>query len=742
VVSSINAWWSRWRPWRRRQPRVHTPTVLQMEIVDCGAAALGIILAYYGRIVPLAQLRQACGVSRDGSNAAHIMQVAQHHGLVARAFKKTLQGVQELRCPYIVFWNFNHFVVVEGFRHHRVYLNDPSGGRRTVTLEEFDAAFTGVVLAMEPGPTFTPGGRPPSMLHALRTRLQESVGALVYCCGTGVLVLVPSLVLPVFTQIFVDAIVSQGVQEWLRPLLGGMLLAAVLRGLLQRLQLRALRRLQRKLAVQMGSHFVWHLLHLPSSFYAQRYAGDLAQRTRLTDTTAQVLSGRLATTGIDLFLLLGYAVVMGCYDVLLTAIGMGCAVVNVLALRWVERRRVDANMRWLQAMGKAEGVAIDGLYNMEMLKASALESDFFARWAGYYAQGLNAQQALSVTSQTLGVLPTLLTSLASLLVLTVGGLRVMEGSLSLGMLVAFQSLMYSFLLPVTTLVNLGGTLQELRGDMQRLDDVLRYPTDPSSGEAPAGSLRPATWRLQGAVELRQVTFGYSRSSPPLIDRLSVNLKPGQWVALVGASGSGKSTLARLVCGLYEPWEGTMLFDGMPRSQIPRPVLTRSIALVDQDLSFFAGTVRDNLTLWDTTVPESQLVQACQDATVHDTVLAMAGGYDGTLLEGATNLSGGQRQRLEIARALLHNPALVVLDEATSALDADTEQQIVRHLRQRGCSCLIVAHRLSTIRDCDEIIVLEHGEVVQRGTHATLLQEGGAYLRLLQSEGEALEGLAS
>ena len=433
---------------------------------------------------------------------------------------------------------------------------------------------------------------------------------------------------------------------------------------------------------------------------------------------------------------------MGCYDVLLTAIGIGCAAVNVLALRWVERRRVDAHMRWWQAMGKVEGVAIDGLRNMEMLKASALESDFFARWAGYYAQALNARQELSVTNQSLGVLPTLLASLASLLVLTVGGLRVMEGALSLGMLVAFQSLMHSLLTPVTTLVNLGGTLQELRGDMQRLDDVLRHPTDPASREAPAGSRQPAMLRLQGAVELQQVTFGYSRGSPPLIDQLSVSLKPGQWVALVGASGSGKSTLAKLVCGLYEPWEGTMLFDGMPRSQLPRPVLTQSVALVDQELSFFAGTVRDNLTLWDTTVPESQLIQACQDAAVHDTVLAMAGGYDGMLLEGAANLSGGQRQRLEIARALLHNPAVVVLDEATSALDADTEQQIVRHLRQRGCSCLIVAHRLSTIRDCDEIIVLEHGQVVQRGTHATLLHEGGAYLRLLRSEGEALEGLTS
>jgi ATP-binding cassette subfamily C protein len=385
------------------------------------------------------------------------------------------------------------------------------------------------------------------------------------------------------------------------------------------------------------------------------------------------------------------------------------------------------------------GVSIAGLQQIETLKASALESEFFARWAGYYTKAIKAQQELGMTNQTLGVLPTLLTALTSMLVLVIGGLRVIDGHLSIGMLVALQSLMHSFLTPVTSLVGFGSTLQELQGDLQRLDDVLRNPTHAESAEASLlYPVTPTTFRLQGHVEVRNVTFGYSRVSPPVLDHISFTLAPGKQVAVMGASGSGKSTLAKLVGGLYAPWEGEILFDGRPGSHIPQPVLTHSVAMVDQDTVFFAGTVRENLTLWDDTVSDRQLVQACKDAAIHDVVVAMPGGYNGTLLEGAANLSGGQRQRLEMARALVHNPAVLVLDEATSALDAETEYRIVQHLRRRVCACLIVAHRLSTIRDCDEIIVLDRGKVVQRGTHDALLKEGGVYAHLLRDEGEGHE----
>lgn len=733
----------------RKARRRRTPTLLQMEAVECGAAALGIILAYYGRIVTLAKLRQDCGISRDGSKASNILNAARSYGLKAKGFKLDLDSVQQLQCPYIVFWNFNHFLVVEGFRKERVYLNDPATGPRIVSLQEFDEAYTGVVLVLEPGPEFKKGGRKPSTLLALWERLQRSGGALVYSVVAGLLLVIPGLAMPAFSQVFVDNILIQGRDEWLRPLILGMLLTAGLMGFLTLLQLQSLRRMKIKLSVAMSSQFLWHILRLPVSFYDQRFAGEISNRVHLNDSLADLLSGKLATTVIASVTVIFYAAVMLQYDTVLTSIGVAFVVVNFLALQWVRRRRVDANMRLQQDEGKVTGVSISALQSMETLKASGLESDFFSRWAGYYAKAINAKQEMDVTNQTLGVLPSFLSTMSSMLLLVVGGLRVIDGYLSIGMLVAFQSLMQEFLAPVNNLVTLGSELQEVEGNLNRLDDVLRNPIDlqlekESKGDAekfsiyhPTTQAPHASVRLQGYVELRNVTFGYNRVAAPLISNLNLSLKPGQRIALVGGSGSGKSTIAKLVCGLYEPWQGDICFDGKPREQIPRQVLANSIALVEQDIFLFAGSVRDNLTLWDTTVPESHLVRACQDAAIHDVILSMPGGYNADLLEGATNLSGGQRQRLEIARALVNNPAILVMDEATSALDTETEKFIDRRLRQRGCTCIIVAHRLSTIRDCDEIIVLEHGKVVQRGSHEELKQVEGTYLQLIRSEGEAL-----
>ncbi|MEH2202170.1 NHLP family bacteriocin export ABC transporter peptidase/permease/ATPase subunit [Nostoc sp.] len=725
------------RPDRRRR----TPTLLQMEAVECGAAALGIILGYYDRIVPLAELRQACGVSRDGSKASNILNAARSYGLQAKGFKVDLAGLRKLQCPYIVFWNFNHFLIVEGFAKDKVYLNDPATGPRTVSLPEFDQSFTGVVLIGEPSAEFQPGGRKPSLTLSLWDRLQSSLGALVYCVIAGLLLVIPGLAIPAFSQAFVDNVLIEGRSDWLRPLILGMIFTAILNGFLTLLQLQFLRRMKIKLAVGMSSRFLWHILRLPVSFYDQRFAGEISSRVRLNDSLANLLSGRLATTVISAFTVVFYALVMLQYDVVLTAIGIAFVIVNVSVWQWVSRQRVDANLRLMQEQGKVNGVAISGLQSMETLKASGLESEFFSRWAGYYAKAINARQEMDTTNQNLGVLPSFLTSITSMLLLTVGGLRVMDGVLSIGMLIAFQALMQRFLEPVNNLVSLAGELQEMEGNLGRLDDVLRNKIDPaveleisiSPTQLPAANVR-----LQGYIELRNITFGYNRSAPPLIENLSLSLKPGQRVALVGGSGSGKSTVAKLVCGLYEQWAGEILFDSKPRKHIPRSILTNSIALVEQDISLFAGSVRDNLTLWDSTVPFSNLVRACKDAAIQDVVLSMPGGYNADLAEGASNLSGGQRQRLEIARTLVNNPAILVMDEATSALDAESEKTIDQKLRERGCTCVIVAHRLSTIRDCDEIIVFDRGKVVQRGSHEELQQVEGKYLELIRSEGEALQ----
>jgi ATP-binding cassette subfamily C protein len=711
-------------------PPVKTPTLLQMEAVECGAASLGIILAYYGRIVPLPELRRACGVSRDGSKASNVLKAAEFYGMKAQGFKKQLESLKELQPPYIIFWHFNHFLVVEGIKGDRVYLNDPAQGRRSVSWQEFDEGFTGVVLVMVPGENFRKGGVKPTVWRGLWRRLKPSLVPLFYCIIAGFLLVLPQLAIPVFGKVFVDSILIEGRTEWLRPLLLGMGLTLLLRLLIRGLQLLYLRRLKIKMAVEMSGKFLWHILHLPVSFYAQRFAGEISARVPLNDKVADVLSGNLTTTVIDLVLAVIYAAVMFSYNVPLTIVGVSFAIVNITALQVVSRSRVDANMQLAMAHGKVDGVGISGLMSIETIKASGLESDFFSRWAGYYARAINIQNNLGVLNQRLGVLPSTLQSTANTALLLFGGLQVMDGKLSIGDLVAFQSLLSSFLDPVNNLVGFGSTLQDLEGDLSRLDDVLQNPPDQ---RVEPTNITIATPRLQGTIELRDITFGYSRVSPPIVENFNLLLRPGQRVALVGASGSGKSTVAKLVAGLYEPWSGEVLFDGLPRSAIPHHVLTNSIAMVEQEVFLFGGTIRDNLTLWDPTIPMGDILQAVEDAVIFDTIRMIPGGLDAELLEGGVNLSGGQRQRLEIARALVTNPSILILDEATSALDTESEFQIVQNLRRRQCTCVVVAHRLSTIRDCDEIIVFDRGKVVQRGNHETLINQPGVYRDLLASE---------
>jgi NHLM bacteriocin system ABC transporter peptidase/ATP-binding protein len=720
----------------RWPPRVKTPTILQLEAVECGAAALAIVLAYHKRIVPLAEVRRESGVTRDGSQASNMLKAARRYGLIARGFQKDVPDLVSLRPPYIVFWNFNHFVVVEGGRHDRVYLNDPATGPRTVSHEEFDESYTGIVLTFEPGPDFTPGGKAPSTMTALRERLRGSRRGFAYVLVAGVLLVLPSMMVPAFSQIYIDNVLVRQLHDWRRPLVLGLLLTALLRLAVAWLQLRQLRRLKWKLAAVLSSRFMWHLLRLPADFYAQRYSGEISWRLPLNDRVADVLSGRLTTTLIDVAMMSFYVVVMVQYDVPLALVGVGAALLNLLALHWVSRSRVDANLRLMQEHGKAHGVASSGLQSLETLKASALESDFFARWAGHFAKAASAEQALGVTSLRLTVLPMLLASVTAMLVVVLGGLRVLQGSLSIGMLVAFQGLIQSFLAPVNGLVGMGSTIQELQADLNRLDDVLDNPEDPEVIRGDEGTASEGL-RLRGAVEFCDVTFGYNRLAPPLIEKLSLKVPPGGRIAIMGASGSGKSTIARLACGLYEPWAGEILFDGVPRSQIPRDVLTESLALIDQETVLFEGTVRENLTLWDPAEWNDDLVAACVDAAVHDVVQSLPGGYDARLIEGGANLSGGQRQRLEIARALVNEPSVVIFDEGTSALDAETERVVIDRLRRRGCSVITIAHRLSAIRDADEIVVLQRGKIVERGTHEALIGVHGEYSRLIATEGQAL-----
>ncbi|MDD2372181.1 MAG: NHLP family bacteriocin export ABC transporter peptidase/permease/ATPase subunit [Syntrophomonadaceae bacterium] len=712
--------------------RVKVPTVLQMEALECGAASLAMVLAYWGKFVPLEILRMDCGVSRDGSKASNILKAARSYGLEARGFRKEPQELREMQFPVIIHWNFNHFLVLEGFRDDNIYLNDPTSGPRVVSEEEFDEAYTGIVLTFSPEPDFAKGGKKPNLLKSLQLRVKGSETALTYIVLVGLALVIPGLVIPMFAKVFVDDILLQGKTTWLLPLLLGMGLTAILRGVLTWIRQYYLLRLETKIALSTSGQFLWHILHLPIEFFLQRYSGDISSRINTNDTVAKLLSGQLATTVLNFMMIIFYFVLMLQYSIVLSLVGVAAAMINIFYLNYVSKKRVDINRKLRQDKGKLIGTAMSGLQTIETLKATGSESDFFAKWSGYQAKVLNAQQDNGTATNYLSNLPFLLSALTNSIVLILGGFIILKGNMTIGMLVAFQSLMTSFLTPVSSLVELGGSLQELVADMNRLDDVLKYPQDADIQELPAPDASDEYSRLQGYVELRDLSFGYSRLEPPLIENFSLSLVPGARVALVGGSGSGKSTVAKLISGIYKPWSGEILFDEKPRLSIPRAIICNSLAMVDQDISMFPGTIRENITLWDDTVSEFDLIRAGKDACIHDDITVRPEGYDLLLAEAGGNFSGGQRQRIEIARALITNPSILIMDEATSALDPLTEKLVDENIRRRGCTCVIVAHRLSTIRDCDEIIVMDKGKIVQRGSHEELMNSGGHYADLMKA----------
>jgi ATP-binding cassette, subfamily C, bacterial len=709
--------------------RVRTPTRLAMEATECGAVSLAIVLEHFGSYLPLSQLRAECGVSRDGCKASNILRAARSHGCDARGYHKGLDKLAELEMPVIVHWEFNHFVVLEGFTKQRVYLNDPFCGPRSVSKEQFDHAFTGVTLVIKPAVGFLARGRRPPLLPTLFKRLSGSAAALWFVVLAGLGLALPGLLIPLFAQIFVDDILISGKRDWLSGLLVGMALTAAMRALLTGLQRSYLIKLLIKLSVHMATGFLWHALRLPVSFLNARSPGDLSNRVQLNDAVAGTLSDELSRGVLDLLLVAVYALMMFYYDPQLASIGVVTAAAHVGLLRFGERMRGDLSRLVVHEDGKLATIAVAGLQMIETIKASGSESDFFGHWASYHAKKLSAQEMLVRREQWLQAAIDTLSRTNALVVLGVGAIRVMDGHLSIGGLVAFQSLMMSFMAPIESLAKSAASLQRLQGKVEYLDDVRYHEQATLDATQVTAASRES---LSGELELQAVTFGYVALEPPLLERLDLHIAQGQRVALVGGTGSGKSTIARLVSGLYTPWSGRILFDGAVREAIPREVLTASTALVDQEISLFAGTVRENLTLWDETIPESVVVQAAKDACIHDDITKLPGGYDARLSEGGYNLSGGQRQRLEIARALVRQPALLVLDEATSALDSETERRVDENLRRRGCSCLLVAHRLSTIRDCDEIIVLDRGRVVERGSHDQLLAQRGYYQALIKA----------
>ncbi|MFI1812930.1 NHLP family bacteriocin export ABC transporter peptidase/permease/ATPase subunit [Streptomyces sp. NPDC020422] len=705
-----------------------------MEAVECGAAALAMVLGHHGRFVPLEELRIACGVSRDGSRASNLLKAARSYGLQAKGMQMDLAALAGVRGPAVLFWEFNHYVVYDGmgrrFGRAGVYVNDPGKGRRFVPMDEFDTSFTGIVLTFGPGPGFRPGGRRPGVLGALSGRLRGTSGTLAAALVASLLLVAVGAAVPALSRTYIDTFLMGGQSSLLGTVFTAMGAALVLTALLTAVQQANLLR-GRIISSTLGSaRFLRHLLRLPVAFYAQRDPADLVQRLRSNDAVAETLARDLSAAGVDAVVVVLYAVLLWSYDPQLTLLGVLVALLNVAAMRVVIGVRATGTHKLRAESARLTNTSYSGLQLIETMKATGGENGFFRRWAGQHAVTLDVQQRLGVPSAWLAIVAPTLAALNSALILMIGGLRAVEGHLTVGLLVAFQSLVTGFTAPVTRLGGAAGRIQDFAADVARLRDVENFPADPAALPAsrePAGAAR----RLTGRVELDRVTFGYSPLDAPLLREFSLTVGPGQQVALVGGSGSGKSTVSRLIAGLYTPWEGTIRIDERRLDDIPRGALAASVSFVDQDVFLFEGTVRDNVALWDPSVTDEAVTAALRDAAVLDVVARRPGGIHSRVEQDGRNFSGGQRQRLEIARALVREPSVLVLDEVTSALDAVTERLVIDNLRRRGCACVVIAHRLSTVRDSDEILVLDRGTVVERGRHEQLLAAGGPYARLVQ-----------
>ncbi|MFD0077343.1 NHLP family bacteriocin export ABC transporter peptidase/permease/ATPase subunit [Streptomyces sp. NPDC127166] len=716
-----------------RRPRtVRTPTVLQMEAVECGAAALAMVLGHHGRFVPLEELRIACGVSRDGSRAGNLLKAARGYGLQAKGMQMDLAALAEVTAPAVLFWEFNHYVVYEGTGRRLgrpgVYVNDPGSGRRFVPMEQFDTSFTGIVLTFEPGAGFRRGGTRPGVLAALPARLRGTSGTMAAAVVASLLLVAVGAWVPALSRTYIDMFLIGNQTSLLGVVFAAMATALVLTATLTALQQANLLR-GRIIASTLGSaRFLRHLLRLPLAFYAQRNPADLVQRLQTNDAVAETLARDLAAAAVDAVVVLLYAVLLWTYDPQLTVVGVLIALLNVVALRIVVHLRATGTQKLRAESARLTNTAYSGLQLIETMKAAGGEDGFFRRWAGQHATTLDVQQRLGVPSAWLAVVAPTLAALNSALILMIGGMRAVEGHLTVGLLVAFQALVTGFTAPITRLNGVAGRVQDFAADIARLRDVENFPVDPvHTRRAPGAAAR----RLTGHVELEGVTFGYSPLDAPLLMDFRLTVGPGQQVALVGGSGSGKSTVSRLMSGLYTPWEGAIRIDGMRLEDIPRSALAASVSFVDQDVFLFEGTVRDNVALWDPSVPDEAVVAALQDAAVYDEVARRPGGIRSRVEQDGRNFSGGQRQRLEIARALVRRPSVLILDEVTSALDAATEQIVIDNLRRRGCACVVIAHRLSTVRDSDEIVVLDRGTVVERGRHEELLAARGTYAGLVK-----------
>lgn len=708
------------------------PLVMQLEALECGAACVCMIAAYYKKWIPLTQVRSDCGVSRDGSVAKNMLNAARSYGFESAGYRLEPAAIGSIKLPAIIHWNFNHFVVLTGYddKRGKYFLNDPARGRVTVTAEEFDAAFTGIVLTMTPTPEFKPEGKPKGVWGFAKKCLKGALIPFALAVFLSIMGDLISAASPAISRVFVDNLMSGKNPEWLMPFLGIMLIVLVLQVLVGIINSVYWLKIQGKFALSSNAEFMWHVLRLPLDFFSQRNVGDVVSRQQSTSNIALMLIGRISPLFSGIVSLFFYLFIMIKYSPILTIIGISGAVINMVLAKFMSEKMVDLQRGLMPTQGKLMSATYNSFEMIETIKATGAESGYFARWAGYMAKNNNANVAVSRYAQYIAPIPGLVDSMSKLVLTFSGIYLIMRGEFSLGMLTAFTAYLGMFLAPIGSLVSLYQSYVGIKCEMERVEDVLDYPAD-VEGEISTDAKDDS--KLLGAVEVENLTFGYGKLAKPLLNDFSMSLKPGQWTAIVGGSGSGKSTVAKLVTGLYKPWSGTIKFDGKTKAEIDPYRFHTSVAMVDQDKIMFHDTIKNNIRMWDKSIEDFAVTLAARDSDIHEAIIERPDGYDHVLKEGGADFSGGQCQRMEIARAIAQEPTLIILDEATSALDAKTEQIVMENIRKMGCSCIVIAHRLSTIRDCDEIIVLDKGNVVERGKHDELMANGGKYKELVITE---------
>ena len=710
-----------------------TPSILQVEHTECGVVSLAIVFGYFNKWFSIEYLRDACGVSRDGSNALNLIKFAKDVGFDAHAYSLELEDLKELGSfPMIIHWKFNHFVVLEKIKGKKYWINDPANGRQVLDEREVDESFTGVVLTFQPDETFTPSGNPPSWVKSLVHYAGEIKYGLLLATALGLALVIPGALLPILSIIFIDYVLVQNFKDWLPVLLGGIGVLAVLQFLLNYLQQTITLVFQTRLSIALNSRLISKSMNLSLAFFSQRSASEVAGRSQLVDQLSALITGPLGKSFIGLLTAVVYWFVMFYFDTKLSLIVLGIAAVNLLYFSWQIGRVRELNQAITRESSLNTGEQLQALQLLPEVKISGLEKNLLAQLIGRKTKLLNETNRLTVKRSIIESLPTFLNSGSYAIILFFGGHEVIQGNMTFGVLVAFQGLVMQFLGPIQQMLGHFTDIQETQGSIDRIDDIFSQNDDSIKNNNDEEQVRGLiTYPL---LELKNITFGYQKLQPPLLENFSLTIEPGKWVAFVGASGSGKSTITRLVSQLYKPWSGSISLGGVPIETIDGKDFSQYITFVDQKIVLFNATIAENLSMWNSSITFEQLTKAAKVACIHEWIINRPTGYSHKISEDGTNISGGEKARLEIARALTVEPTLLVLDEATAGLDPSTENTLLQSIRQNCSGGIIISHRIEPVSICDEIITFENGKIVQRGSHNDLMNDqDGLYARLFNLE---------